>query len=1041
MVIELLEEILPHLENSIYPGKLPIPDWKMKEGEIPGAHSRAFNDKSWSNFRVPGTWGKNDKTFWFRSTVETPPDWSGKPLVFLMEMPEALLYLDGEPYQGIDRNHDHILLTKKARANQSFQIAIEAYSGRKNDLNKFHRAELAVIDQNAKALFHGLTTLHELDNIAEHGSQESKNIRELIRRTLVFLKYFKPGSEEYPNAISRAYNFLIATINTEPQATLPGLVHLIGQSHLDVAWLWHLNETRKKCGRTFSSALRLMEEFPEFKFAQSQAVLYELTRDNYPAVYKQIKQRVAEGRWEVVGSTFVEPDCNIPNGESLIRQILYGKRFFKSEFGVDTNILWLPDSFGFGWSLPQILRKSGIEYFFTTKLAWNDANKFPHNTFWWQGIDGTRILAHQPPVGLEGSVHPRDILKSWEEFVQKEQGCTHVLQTFGYGDGGGGPSQEQVESSKVLRNNSGLPRSELSTTKEFFSQATQQADSLPTWNSELYLERHRGTYTTQGWIKRANRLAERSIYNAELLSVMAKLYGDSPRSRSYPQQELDRTWKLILLNQFHDIVTGTSIPDVFQRARADFVDIEKTTSSLLHRAFGGMTRPGSKSTKEFHFTVFNTLAWQRSEYVEFEIASKAKHFTVEASDGQPLEYQVISSLKGTTRILCYIEGIPPYSFFSLTIRPSQAPPEQSEPWEISPKNIETPIYRLRFDGKGNFSSIYDKGLRKELIEKGQRGNVLQAFKDTPKQWDAWDIDSDFERQHLDLFELKKHQILETGPLRAIVRNIYVSHNGSELAQEIVLYHKRSQIVFSSKARWKEKQILLKVAFPFNIKSNQATYEIQFGAINRSSRHKTDLEKAQFEVPAQQWADVSDVRFGVSLLNDCKYGCDARDNTLRLTLLRSPFYPHPTEPERFNDVKHTDQGEHIFSYAFQPHAGNWKQGESIRRAREFNNPVLVLEHLIGKKLLPLATCSKKNIFIDSIKKAEDTDDIVIRLHEGHGDATDTTLALGFKAKTVAECDLMEQNVKPLKASKNKLQLKFRPFEIKTVKFELKSGKKR
>lgn len=1039
MSAELLDEILPHIESSIYPFRTPIVQWKMKEGDVEGAQARKFKDNSWPTFQVPGSWGKNDKTFWFRSRVSVPSEWSGKPVVLRLEIPEALLYLDGEPFQGIDVNHDEILLTTKARGNHSFQLAIEAYSGRKNDLNKFHRAELAVVDSNAKALFHCLTALHELGELSEHGSQESKTIRELIRRTLVYLKYFKPGSEEYPNAIGRAYNFLINTVNSEPQGNLPGLVHLIGQSHLDVAWLWNLNETRKKCARTFSTVLRLMDEFPEFKYSQSQAILYEFTKENYSSVYKQIKQRIVEGRWEPVGSAWVEPDFNIPNGESLVRQILHGKRFFKSEFGVESNVLWVPDSFGFGWSLPQILRKSGIEFFFTTKLAWNDTNKFPYNTFWWQGIDGTKILAHQPPVGLEGSVIPSHLAKTWEEFSQKEQGCSQVLQTYGLGDGGGGPTKQQLEVTRVLKNGSGLPQSVLSTVKEFFIQASLQSESIPTWNSDLYLEKHRGTFTTQGWIKRANRLAERKLYDAELLSVIAMINGQSPRSRTYPQAELERSWKRLLLNQFHDIAAGTIIPDAQIDVQRNYEEIGKSTSLLTQRALGSLTQAASKSGKEFHFSLFNTLTWQRNEYVDLEVGTAAKHYIVTDSEGHLIEHQVIASSKGSTRLLCYVENIPPLSFFSIAIKPAKEPIQEGETWEISSKIIDTPLFRIRLDGKGHFSSLYDKTLRKELIEKGKRGNLFQAFKDTPKQWDAWDIDADFEKQHLELLSLKKQQILEAGPLRAVVRSTYISPNGSELTQDIILYHKRPQVVFDTRVRWKEKQTLLKVAFPFNVKANQATFETQFGAMSRSTKHKTDLDKARFELPVQQWADISDVKFGVSLLNDCKYGCDAKENTMRLTLLRSPFYPHPIEPWRFNDVKHTDQGEHTFSYSLAPHKGNWKQGESTRRAREFNNPLIVLQNLVGRHLKPLVSCNKRNIFVDSVKKAEDTGEIIVRLHEGHGESTDAILIPGFKPRSISECDLMEQSLKPLKLVKEKIQLKFKPFEIKTIKFELKPGR--
>jgi alpha-mannosidase len=1041
MAVELIDEILPHVENSIYPFRLPISDWKMKEGEFEGAQNRTFKDKSWQTFHVPGSWGKNDKTFWFRTKVTVPSEWSGKPVSLLLDMPDALFYLDGEPHQGLDVNHNEVLLTTKARTNQTFQCAIEASSGRKNDLNKLHRSELVVVDSTAKALFHCLATLRELEGLTDHASQESKTVRELIRRTLVFLKYFKPGSEEYPNAIGRAYNFLVNTVNSEPQAALPGLVHLVGQSHLDVAWLWNVRETARKCGRTFSTALRLMDEFPEFKYSQSQAFLYARTLKKYSSLYKQIRQRVAEVRWEPLGAMWVEPDFNIPNGESLVRQLLYGKRFFKNEFGVDTNICWVPDSFGFGWSLPQILRKSGIEYFFTTKLSWNDTNKFPYNTFWWQGIDGTKILAHQPPVGLEGSVTPADLQKSWDEFSQKDQNCTHVLQTFGFGDGGGGPTAQQVQVSAVLKNSAGLPQSKLSTAKEFFNQASLQSESLPTWNSDLYLEKHRGTYTTQGWIKRANRRAERTLFEAELLSNVGRIHGTTSRDRSYPAKELEDAWKKLLVNQFHDIITGTSVADVFDDAQNDFAAIDRTATTVVKRAVGSLTTRAPKSTREFHFTIFNTLSWQRNEYIEVEVISAANHFTVTDANGQSVEHQIVSSVKGKTRLLCYVENIPAISFFSFKVRTAESPSRPGGQWELSAKHAETPMFRIKFDAKGSLRSVYNKTLKKEMIEKGKRGNLLQAFKDIPKEWNAWDIDPDFERQHVDLFSLKKQQFLERGPLRGVIRNTYVSHNGSELTQDVIFHHRRNQIVFDTKVRWKEKQTLLKVAFPLNLKANQATYEIQFGAMNRSTKHKSDIDKARFEIPVQQWCDMSDVRYGVTLLNDSKYGCDARDTTMRLTLLRSPFYPHPIEPWRLNDTKHTDQGEHTFSYAFAPHAGNWKHGEATRRAREFNNPVLVFSDVVGTTLKPLVTLSKRNVFIDSVKRAEDSEDLIVRLHEGHGEATDTSLIPGFRMKNAYECDLMEQSVKPLKSTRDKLQLKFKPFEIKTLRFEIKAGKKR
>ncbi|MEX2088592.1 MAG: hypothetical protein WEB62_02435, partial [Bacteroidota bacterium] len=350
MAADLLPQILPQIKSHIYPASLPLSDWKMKEGEPPNAFSPKLNDSTWKNHTIPAPWGGYDKTVWFRKLVTVPGEFAGRPVALILDLPEALVYVNGKPFHGADVNHQEVLLAEKPRANQEFHIAIEAYSGRKKNPASFGTANLSVVNPTARSLYYGLTALHELEKTFGPTSPEAKEIRELVRQTLIFLKYFKPDGEEYPNAIGRALSFLTRTLEAECKTDIPGLLHLVAQSHIDVVWLWRLRETRKKCGRTFSTALRLMEEYPEFTFTQSQAQLYEYTKQQYPELYKEIRQRVTEGRWFPTGSMWVEPDCNIPNGESLVRQILYGKRFFKQEFGIDSNILWLPDTFGYSWA-------------------------------------------------------------------------------------------------------------------------------------------------------------------------------------------------------------------------------------------------------------------------------------------------------------------------------------------------------------------------------------------------------------------------------------------------------------------------------------------------------------------------------------------------------------------------------------------------------------------------------------------------------------------------------------------------------------------
>ncbi len=1037
MHTDLLAQTLPFIKSHIHQDSLPLSEWKLKEGDPPNGGSISLNDTTWWKYTIPAPWGGYDKTVWFRKRLVIPERYAGKRLGLSFDIADALLYLNGKPHHGIDKNHQEVLLTDKARTNQSFLLALEAYSGRKKELSTFNSAQLVVVNPVARALHTGLTALHDLEKILGPSTSEAKDIKELIRQTLIFLKYFKPEGEEYPNAIGRAYSFLSRTLDAEYKTTIPGLVHLVSQSHIDVVWLWRLHETKKKCARTFSTALRLMDEYPEFNFSQSQAYLYQLTKEHYPDIFKEIKQRIAEGRWQAIGSMWVEPDCNIPNGESLVRQVLHGKRFFKNELGVESDILWLPDTFGYSWALPQIMKRSGIKYFFTTKLTWNDTNPFVYNTFWWRGIDGSKVLAHIPAVGLEGTVTPKDLKKSWESYHEKEK-SPHTIQTFGYGDGGGGPTPEQLETVRVVKTIVGLPPSSLSTTSQFFKTTEEQAKEFEIWSDELYLEKHRGTFTTHGWVKRENRQSEGILYATELLAVLGMLLGDRAPSRKYPQQQIEQAWKTLLLNQFHDIVPGTSIAESYEDVRKDFATLRATCQTVQSQALSGLIAKEKikKSEKVFRFSVFNPLGWERNEYIVLDLKSAEKSFVVTDGAGSQVVHQILARRKGTVEVLCYLEKIPALSFAHLVVAPSSAKPAAPMLWKITNRLMETPRYRIRFDSRGGISSLHDKTLRRDLVAKGARLNQFQAYKDTPKQWEAWDIEADYANKPVDLFKFERFRIVEEGPLRATVRLDLRSDNGSRLSQAIRLYHKSSRIDFETSVIWKEKQTLLKAAFPLNVKTRTASYEIQFGALQRTTKPTDSRQKAKFEVPAQQWADLSEQKFGVSLLNDCKYGYDASDTTLRLTLLRSPHYPHAVEPWRLNDDRLTDQGEHYFTYALYPHSRDWRAGESIQRARELNQPLLVARGT-ASSIPTLLSVSSPGIVIDSIKKAEDSDNVIIRLHEAHGQSLKTTLTFGIRADAVTECDLMEQEVAALKIAKSKLSLKFSPFEIKTLKVKFRA----
>ncbi|MBN1396577.1 MAG: alpha-mannosidase [Bacteroidetes bacterium] len=1039
MAIDLLDQIHPFIKDSIYPARIIISDWKMKEGDIPDAASVSFKDKSWTPIRIPFQWGKCDKTYWFRQTITITEQFAGKPLVLLLDFPEALLYLDGKPFHGINQYHNEILICEKARVNQKYVLAVQAYSGRKHEHNIFGVAELAVLDTTARRLDSALTVLHDLEKQLEHGSDESKEIREIIRRTLIFLKYFKPGSEEYPNAIRRAYNFLLNTLETEHRTSLPGLIRLIGFSHIDTAWMWSLQETIRKCGRTFSTMLRLMEEFPEFKYSQSQPVLYDFTKKYYPELYKQIKQRIAEGRWETVCAMWTEADCNIPNGESIVRQVLYGKRFLKQEFGTDPNTLWLPDTYGFNAALPQIMEKSGIKNFYTSKLSWNDTTEFPYTTFFWQGIDKSKVKAHFSPLGLDAQITPKCLLKSGVPAME-ETPVSPILQTYGYGDSGGGPTKENLEYAVILKTIVGLPASQISTVQEFFKQLEETPAEYPTWANELYLETHRGAYTTHAWLKKENRECEKQLYTAELLSVLALLHAKSASARHYPQAELEQAWKKLLVNQHHELITGGGIEGVYKDVQQEYKDVRKICSEIITRCFEGLTQTAKKSKKEFVFTIFNPLNWKRNAYIELNIKTREKHLSVFDADNKTVEHQVLGRTKDGEKILCYVKDIPSFGFKKIIVTAQQSAVNYGELWKTAAHGIETPFFRVRLDSKGAFSSLYAKHLRRELVEKGKRANSLTTFRDTPKQWEARNIDAEFEKHKTELWHVKQIKIVENGPLRAAIHVEMKTENGSYLSQNLYFYHQTPRIDFQTSVKWQEEQTLLKAVFPLNMKNPDATYEIQFGALKRASKAHTDEERAKFEVPAQQWADMSDAKYGVSLLNDCKYGYDGKLNTLRLTLLRSPHYPRPVDMSH-SDENVIDQGEHAFNYSLYPHPGDWMKGQTVQHARELNIPVIILPNAVAYEIQPLIESSKPNIIVDSVKKAEDSGAVIIRMHEAHGLPTDALLHFGADISGIMECNLLENDDKPHKVSKSKLMVKFKPFEIRTLKLSAKPPKKK
>jgi alpha-mannosidase len=1037
MPIDLLQDILPNIKNAIFPQRIQILDWKMKEGEVSNAQLPSFNDKSWTPVRIPLEWGKYDKTFWFRQSVKIPHEFAGRPVALLATFPEALLYVNGEAFFGLDPHHQEVLLSDKARASQQFTLAIQAYSGRKTQHSLFPRAELAVFNRTARSLAASLEALHELEAELEEGSDEAKNIDDVILQALKFLKWFDPNGEAYPEQIERSYEFLLKKINEDLKSSLPGLIYLLPTCHLNIDWLWTRRETVRKVARTTASALRLLDAYPAAKFSFAQPAQYAFLKEHYPELFKQVRARIAEGRWEVLGSAWIEHDAQILSGESLIRQLQYGKRFWKQEFGIDSSIAWLPDSFGFNGNLPQLLQKSGVKYFYTATLRRNDSTTFPHTSFWWEGIDGSRVLSHISPLNFGAEMGPRDLHISGGEF-SPENSFDASLHVLGYGNGGGSVSTNQLERAEVFKHIVAVSPTQLSSAQEFFTAVEANSKSLPVWKGELYLEKHRGVFTSVAWIKQELRQLEKMISQTELFACLALITGKSTR---YPSEALQFAWQTLLTTQSHHLLGGNSIEDAYKDVKRELESLKANLAALLETARKPFIRSTKGSSKEFRFSVFNPTAHVRSEYVDVTMKSSERYFTVRDAGGNDVPSQVIAREKKRVTLLCYIHALSPLSFANFLVHPSEVatPTTTALEWKSSPHGIETPIYRIRFDNKGTLSSVYDKKIRKELIVKGKRGNLLQCYRDTPKEWEAWDIDPDFDRHRIDSFSLKTMKVVESGPLRATVRLELRSAGGSTIVQRLRLYHALQRIDFDTNVLWKEQQTLLKAIFPINVKTNSATYEIPFGAIQRSSKHKSDEDKAKFEVPALQWADLSDQKFGVSILNDSKHGYDARDATLRLTLLRSPRSAHPLDPKNQTEPSVLDRGEHHFTYSLFSHAGDWKRGQTVLAARNLNQPIHVFSESVGAVFPPLVVTSKPNVIISSMKKAEDIDEIALRVYESSGVQTDCTFSFGAAVRAVQETDLLELNPREVKSKKDRVTLRFKPFEVKTLKLALKPMK--
>jgi len=969
----------------------------------------------------PGTpWGRKWEYAWFKGRVKLPAAARGERIVARINVgAESAVLVNGEEAGAVDGQHHEITLADKGVPGRVYDLLIEAYGGHgvwecgygpvphgvesvpepRPAQCTVGETSIGIWDEEAYQACMDFTTLLYLRDNLEQDSLRVAEIDAGLREfTLVAdVELPRPALRDALRAGRARLRPLLACANG---STAPRM-YCFGHSHIDVAWLWPLQETERKCRRTFATQLALMAEYPEYKFLQSQTHLYWMTKTKYPALYKRIKAAARAGQWIPDGGMWVEPDTNIAGGEALIRQFMHGKRFFRDEFGVESELMWLPDVFGYSGALPQIMRGCGIKYFSTQKIFWNyhGGENFPHHTFWWEGIDGTRVLAHFHN-DYNSETTPQHIIKRWNDRVQKD-GIVSRLFPFGWGDGGGGPTRDHLEFLRRMKNLEGAPQCRLEHPVTFFTDEEQRRASLPTYVGELYFQAHRGTYTSQCGVKTGNRRGEFALRDAELWSVIARMRA----RRAVPLKELDALWKILLLNQFHDILPGSSIARVYEEAARDHAKV-CTDAGVLAAA----ARRALVKTSRAALTVFNTLSWERRALVPLP-----KQFRgAISSDGTALPVQKINGV-----LHAAVPHIPACGWTTIS---NAAPAPALVTLRATAEALENEHLRLRFNRAGELASIFDKDSMTELA--AAPCNSFRMYKDVPSWFDAWDIDSMYRDTPVNIAAPATIEVVSSGPLAAVVRVTKPLHD-STLTQEIVLRAGSRCIEFRTVIDWQERHKLLKVNFPVTVHSNDALHEIQFGHLRRPTHASRQFDADRFEVAQQKWTALAEEGRGVAVLNDCKYGVNVDGNSINLTLLRAPLAP---------DMR-ADLGRQEFTYALHAWNGSFAESGVVQAAYELNVPVTTAPGDGGE--YSLCSVDAPNVIIETIKPAEDgSGDMVIRLYEAMRTATACTLRVAAPVAAARATNMLESDGKSVACRGGKIALRLRPFEVKTLRLTLK-----
>jgi alpha-mannosidase len=942
-------------------------------------------------------------TYWARVTARIPQSWRGSRVDLHWDSrSEALLWLDGRSSQGLNPGRNFARLTPSAEGGETLTFYIEIACNRAfgnaeaghppSEPYQLAGCELRRFDPDAWSLFHDFDVLRQLEADREPpqtpkstGGVAPKIVRPALDTT-------------WAGTLLHELNEVCNVLNPEDKTTWPDgrailnsllavrngdVVHelsAIGHAHIDTAWLWPIEETRRKCQRSFANVLALMDAYPEFKFACSQAYQYAVVEETDPDLFARIRAKVENRQWIPIGGSWVEPDCNLPSGESLSRQFLYGQRYFERTFGKRSRIFWNPDVFGYAGQLPQLMREAGMDRFLTQKLSWNRFTTPPHHSFFWRGIDGSEVLTHFPPVDTYNGMATMEELRYHAANYKDADRSAQALYLFGYGDGGGGPDAMMVESLRRTKDLLGLPRSTTREPDDFFDRLERDADKFATIEGELYFEYHRGTYTSQAEVKRLNRKLEGQLQTLEFLATASNLAAKQAPSRT----DVENLWRTLLTSQFHDILPGSSIREVYVRTRRELTETSDMAASLAQSLADQLSSSGPAMTP------INPVGFTRAELAH------APDGTLQHVTAEPFSAGHISTTQDEVRVREDADGA---------------------------VHLENGVLSAVLSPGGGVRSIVHRATGREAL--AGEANRFVLFDDRPTEYEAWDIDPFALETGRESEPAESCTVVSRGPLRAEIKFARKLGKHSRMIQTIRLDAGSRYLAFDTEIDWRERRTLAKVMFPLGCKSTYASYETMFGTVERPTHANTDAALAQYEVPGHRWADLSEPGFGVSLLSDARYGFSTFGNVMSLSLLRGTASP---------DAQ-ADIGVHKLRYALYPHAGDWRDAGTVGEAACFNRPLLWMK---GRPLAilsrPLVFAEPSNVVVDTIKPAEDGKGFVVRLYESSGSVSRARLCFGVSVRTVHRSNTLEDMLAPLPLESDGCNIELRPFQIATLRIE-------